>query len=67
MNQQMSRRRGVLTCQQERIDIFTVVAECHLFLAETDGVFACRHSIELLEVRLVDAAHWEVYIDGVCA
>jgi hypothetical protein len=36
---------------------FSVVAEAHLGLAETNGVFALADAIELLELCLVDALH----------
>jgi hypothetical protein len=34
-----------------------VVAEGHLGLAETNGVFALGNAIELLEFALIDALH----------
>jgi hypothetical protein len=36
---------------------FSVVAEAHLGLAETNGVLALADAIELLELCLVDALH----------
>jgi hypothetical protein len=39
---------------------FAVVAEGHLGLAETNGVFALGNAIELLELCLVDALHGKV-------
>jgi hypothetical protein len=42
----------------ERMSLtFSVVAEAHLGLAETNGVFALADAIELLELCLVDALH----------
>lgn len=37
-----------------------IVAEGHLCLAETNGVFALGDAIELLELCLVDALHFEI-------
>lgn len=42
--------------QSENVELtLTVVAEGHLGLAETNGVFALRDAIELLEFSLVNA------------
>ena len=43
-----------------RILTLAVVAESHLGLAETNGVFALGNAIELLELCLVDALHERV-------
>ena len=42
---------------------FSVVAEAHLRLAETNGVFALANSIEFLELCLVHALHKQVSIE----
>lgn len=48
----------------EGVDVFAVVAEAHLGLAEANGVFALGHAIKLLELCLVDTLRGEVDING---
>lgn len=39
---------------------FSIVAEAHLGLAKTNGIFALGDAIELLELGLVDALHTQL-------
>lgn len=45
----------MLTRESERVDVFAVVAEGHVLLAEADGVLALGDTVEHLEVFLRDA------------
>lgn len=53
------------TGQEERVDVFAVVAESHLVGSEADGVLAGRDAVKLFEVGLVDASQRRVDLDGV--
>lgn len=55
-----------LTGQQKAVDVLAVVAERHALLAQSKRVLSSADSIELLKVRLGDAAAREVDVDGVC-
>lgn len=43
--------------QGERVDVFSVVAEAHLGLSETNGIFSGANAIELLKLCLIDTLH----------
>ena len=53
------------TGQEERVDVFAVVAKGHLVGSEANGVLAGRDAVKLFEVSLVDASQRRVDLDGV--
>jgi hypothetical protein len=36
-----------LTIQSESVDVFTIISENHVLLAQSDGVFASGHTVKL--------------------
>jgi hypothetical protein len=48
------RRERIHTCEQEGVDVLTVVAACHVLLAEANRVFALGDAVKGLELFLGD-------------
>lgn len=52
--------RCLLTSQEERVDVLSVIGAGHELLAETNGVLSLRGSVEVFELILGDAPLGEV-------
>ena len=47
----------IRTCKRKRLDIFAVIRESHVMLAETDRVLALGNAVEVFQLIFLNALY----------